>query len=655
MKISHSQFLKYTYFSILAIWFILTLHVIYLYVDYSSIKTPIKGGTFVEWTTDKISYLPYLSSKNSDKFYQSMLFNWCMSPYTSGTELLFKDDLCHVRTSDYKTFTVKIADERKWSDGDPITLNDVLFTYNDIIVNNAWILSTLDNYQNIEINASEEKLEVIFPYPSIDNQIFFTNFILPQHALQNVTIDDYISKYWTDPVTSWCAKLESNNNDNSSVVFNLDQCPKTYIKYYQVKQFENENSLKKYLSNSRSKIIDIVATPNSLDWFKTNKVILNKFITLFFNTSQPKVSLEFRKAFWKLINDNIYKGNFQNYFIQDNFIFDAEIKWNEIKKTLEIIKTEFSKPQPKEKDLTTLSGTINQLSWNIIQEFYVPKIIWDRAININILSWFDKLSISDNWNEYTIPTYKKWDKTTIYKISEDYKNIKVWENTYIVKWYNWSTAKEIITIKMYYQNKPIVEIPALTWDDNNKILKYKIIYFNDKQTKYIWEQLYKIFTENWINNYFDLQEFNSIEEFNKAISSKNYDIAIKWIDMWVKKDISNIFSTDETSINPSAYKNTDLWSLIKQYFINEWKVKYQIKTNLDEQYLKAIPFIIIWKTYWNINVREDMSLKYPERLYDYWFRKDYLYDIKLSYSLNIEILKILDFKNIKTFFIEYMK
>jgi len=118
-----------------------------------------------------------------------------MSPYTSGTDLLFKDDLCHVRTTDYKTFLIKIADDKKWSDGDPITLNDVLFTYNDIIVNNAWVLSTLDNYQNIEINASEKKLEVIFPYPSIDNQIFFTNFILPQHALQNVGIDDYISKY----------------------------------------------------------------------------------------------------------------------------------------------------------------------------------------------------------------------------------------------------------------------------------------------------------------------------------------------------------------------------------------------------------------------------------------------------------------------------
>lgn len=654
MKISNSQFLKYSYFSILLIWFILTIHIIYLYVDYSSIKTPIKWGTFVEWTTDKISYLPYLSTKNSDKFYQSLLYNWCSSPYISWTDIIYKNELCQIDTSDYKTFYVKIIEDKTWSNGEPITLKDIFFTYNDIIVKNDWALTTLQNYQNIVINYTDKYLEVIFPYPSIDNQIFFTNYILPQHALSQTSIDSYITNYWSNPVISWCAKLESNNNDSSSVVFNLEKCPRTYIKYYQVKQFNDENSLKKYLSSSRSQILDVVNYQDNIDWFVPNKFILNKFLTIFFNTSSPTLPLELRKSLAQLINSNIYNWKYQDYFVQDNFIFDAQIKWENAKWVLEKIKIDFSKPQPKEKELITLSWNINQISGQMLQEFFVPKIRWDQSININLLAWYDRLSISDNWNEYFLQTYKKWDKSALYKISEDYKNIKLWENTYLIKGYNWNEWKEVFTIKLYYQNKPIVEIPALTWSDNNKILKYKIVYFNDEQTKYIWEQLYKIFSENWISEYFDFQEFHSIEEFENAIKNKQYDIAIKWIDMWVKKDISNIFSTDEPSINPSTYKNTDLGSLIKQYFINEWKVRAQIKTTLDEQFVKAVPFIIIWKTYWKVNLREDLKYSYPERLYDFWFKKDYLVDIKLTYNLNIDLARILSYNNVQNFFKEYL-
>lgn len=653
MKISHWQFFKYFYFSLLILWFIVTLHIVYLYIDYTSIKTPVKGWTFVEATTEKVSYLPYISTKNNDKFYQSFLFNWCLTPYVTWTDIIYKEDLCSVKTTDYKTFDIKILTWHYWSDWEPITLNDINFTYELLLIKNIWNLQTLDNYQNITINFTWDNMQVIFPYPSIDNQIFFTNFILPLHWLEWESVEDYITKFWTEPITSGCAKLDNNQNDTNSVVFNLSACDKAYIKYYQIKQFKDFNEFEKYIKNAKTQIIDLITSPAKIEWFVDNTIILNKFITLFFNTSQNWMNLEVRKAIADIITHNIYTGDYENYFVKDNFIFDANIKWNKIKEVLAKAQEEVNKPTPREKNFPDLPETIKIYSWQIYYDFFKDTIKWEQKIYIDMQKSFDKVSVNDNWNEYFLSDYKKWDKLLLYKVAEDYKNIKQWENKYIVKWYSWNQAIEYLKFNIHYKVKPI-EIPvALTWDQK-QTLKIQIIYFWDKTNKYITDRLNKIFQKYEVSDYFEFQEFLVAEEFEWKVQSKEYDIALKWIDMWLKKDISNIFGTDEAVINPSLYKNTDLSSIIKQYFINEWKVKDQVKNELDSLYEKSVPLIVLWKRYWSVNIREDLLFAFPVRLYDYRFKKDSLKDIKLSYSLSIDMAKVFSFKNIKNFFSDYL-
>ena len=117
---------------------------------------------------------------------------------------------------------------------------DIYFTYNNIIKENSWNISGLDAYKNIVITKiDEENIQVTFSKPSIDNKIFFINYILPNHILKESSIDDYITIYRNNKnaIFNNCASLQFNSLDTNSVVFDLTNCSRSFIKYYQVKKY----------------------------------------------------------------------------------------------------------------------------------------------------------------------------------------------------------------------------------------------------------------------------------------------------------------------------------------------------------------------------------------------------------------------------------
>ncbi len=202
LKISFKKFHRYIIISLLVIWIIITIHIFYVYTYEYSKKVPFKWGTIVEWGIKNIHFLPYTSISDDEKFYQSLLFKWCLTPYVSWTSILLKEDLCKIETNNYKTFKVYLNKNYLRSDHNPITLEDIYFTYNDIIKNNKFNLPTIPDYKLLKVNLKNDYIEVDFPYPSIDNKIFFTNFILPKHILQNKDSNRYLNEYIKNLVNS---------------------------------------------------------------------------------------------------------------------------------------------------------------------------------------------------------------------------------------------------------------------------------------------------------------------------------------------------------------------------------------------------------------------------------------------------------------------
>lgn len=651
MKISWKQLLKYFYFSLLIMWILLTLHILYLYTVHSSSKKPVKWGTLLEATFDKASYIPYITTSNSDNFYKSFLFNSCLQPYVDWTKIEYKDDLCIVSTKDNKTYTITINSWQSWSDEALITIDDVYFTYNTIIKENVWQLPVLEKFKNLSIEFTWDSILVTFPLPSIDNKIFFTNYILPKHIVDGLSLDDYLERYSSKPVKTWCANIKSESVTSDWFVFDMSDCDNTFVKYYQVKSFPNKAVFEDYVKTNKT--IDIFIDSLALSWYNQNKVILNKFVWIFYNTTKSNVDQETRRAFSNYFNSSIMTWNYNEYIIEDKFLFDADIKSDMLHKRLDQVASWIKSTVLVDIEIPDFPSKVDL---NVIDEKQVEYYLWEIKERFSfawtLKWWFDSISISHNWRwEYKLQSYTSWSNSFFYNLSPVFNNIVKWKNTYEVKWYTDWKWETLINVIVYYMEKPKQEIK-----NENTILKYTVVYFEDEVSNFIVNNLKNSLEIDWLNKYFDFIWFLSADDFRTRLSNQDYDIVIRWVDMWLKRDISALFQiNDNPEVNPSLYKNIDLASLINQYFITEDSLKKKIKWEIDVIYQKEIPFIILWKTYWILNVRDWLDFAYPERLYDYWFRKDYWWNIQLSYKPYIEKEKLLNYNNFITFIKNWLK
>lgn len=98
----------------------------------------------------------------------------------------------------------------------------------------------------------------------------------------------------------------------------MNKCDKAWIRYYQVKKIDHVEDL------ASSKLVDLTVSPDPIDGYKDNKLILNKYIGIFFNMQRGRLSIYGRKNFIALVNHHTFESTDNNPgIIQENFLFDA--------------------------------------------------------------------------------------------------------------------------------------------------------------------------------------------------------------------------------------------------------------------------------------------------------------------------------------------
>jgi hypothetical protein len=138
-----------------------------------------------------------------------------------------------------------------------VTPEDLYFSYNDIIRNNKWNISWLDNYKNITIlKGADNKLKISFPTASRDNLFFFSHYILPQHILQEYDLENYKAMFGVHPVYTNCANVVTDSVDPYSLIFNLANCTDTNLNFYQIKNTISFDTFKKTTSSANDSIVD---------------------------------------------------------------------------------------------------------------------------------------------------------------------------------------------------------------------------------------------------------------------------------------------------------------------------------------------------------------------------------------------------------------
>ena len=234
-RVSHIQNIKL----LILEWSLLTLALIMLAMTQafwfsSSYATDVfvEGGTYMEATIGRINSMnPLFATTGSEKVLSKLMFATLTTvDYSGQPGLMLAESL--VPDENGKVWTLKLRDDLKWSDGEALTNEDVLFTI-ELIQNPVVNTIYASNLENVKV-AESENGEIVFTLPSAyaDFESALEIPIVPKHILANVAPKTLIEDNFSNmPVTSGAFKfnaLQTTANSDEEVVY-LSANPNYYL------------------------------------------------------------------------------------------------------------------------------------------------------------------------------------------------------------------------------------------------------------------------------------------------------------------------------------------------------------------------------------------------------------------------------------------
>lgn len=517
-------------------------------------------------------------------------------------------------------------------------------------------ISLLNQYAPITVaKDANNTLKVTFPTVSSDNILFFTNYILPKHMLINAELRDYTSLFAFKPVYTNCSNLVSQSNDEYSLVFNLVNCNQSNLNFYQVKNMISFETFKNTINNWGNSIIDAYIGDETLPWYIAKKILTNQLITVFFNTHSEKLSVRGRRVLWWLIKHNFYSTWYETYFKKNNDgLFDVfQSTWTDVKNLLnrDYTKNTITKEDLIDIDVQTLPKSIS-LKWENRKWVYFidtwislpTEFIFDKS--------YDKITMDYKWKSYTPKHFVQWGKSWWYTFGIAEKNLGTGLNKYSI--YGYDKSKKILIASLDIYNV----IPDISIEDTDIVvgepIKFTIIYYSDYINDFVVARLQNIFGEANVAENFVFEKITTPQELQWRLVVGDYDLLINTVDMGLKKDLTNLFSTDKSEINPSQYQNQRLTTLLKKYVAADDKNKKKSLTEINSIYSKDMPFVLLGKEYLTINFKPDIMKKligtWTIWEMDQYTWRQYIYkNLKLVNNVHIDGKRIWNVDNFSNF------
>lgn len=533
-----------------------------------------------------------------------------------------------------------------WADGTAFNLGDVFFTYSSLLRDNYRTIPGLETYKNISVIIVDNKVQVVFPQASIDNMIFFTNFILPQHLLANKTRDEYVQLFAQNPVGTSCVRLKPVTHDASSIVFDFESCADTTLKYYQVKQFANIQALTEYADQHKDDI-SFVTADEEIPWFVANPVILNTYATIFFNTKETGLTKNLRKKLSSRIYEALqpaysqWTGDqaTQWYIVADTFLFPRI-------QTEPLSSGDFNSSsvtpnpaQPSPAVIPTLPATLSFGATQETQSYMLADKITDKLpLQITFASKYDRISIAHNGGqEYFPESYNPTTASTYYNLNPLFRNVIQGVNTYTIRAYQQGKIITTYTFEVRYLTAAPTTTATPSPTSNTLSKKsLKIIYWWDRLSTALARDLLTVAEAKGLDAYMNFEQFTDPAAFEGKLQSRDYDLVITPITMGLRKDMSNLFLSEDPTLNPSQFTNINLAERINSYFLKtDEAAKSAIKNNINDMYIEHIPLVIIGKEKWMFLINESLNFSFPFQLYARGRRKDFLKDISVFSSRSI--------------------
>jgi len=187
--------------------------------------------------TDSLFECPWVSEQS---LYPAMVFDTLIQNNNQGTEQLPRIATSWDVSSDGKTYTFTITDKAKWHDGTPLTVSDIVFSYNavlklaktskkgnysSLIGAQAVIDGEADSISGITSTGNTITFKMTGPDNTVLSGLFSSIPILPEHLLKDVDPALLASDedFWTRPVGSGLYKINDVSFPNYFTLVRNDE------------------------------------------------------------------------------------------------------------------------------------------------------------------------------------------------------------------------------------------------------------------------------------------------------------------------------------------------------------------------------------------------------------------------------------------------
>ncbi|MEK7471065.1 MAG: ABC transporter substrate-binding protein [Patescibacteria group bacterium] len=278
------------------------------------VSIPLHGGSISEGIIGTPRFInPVLANSPADLDLVSLIYSGLMRKNPDGT--IFPDLAEKYEMSgDGLTYKFTLKDKMYFQDGKPVTVDDVIFTINEIKdpVIKSLRKVDFDGVNAVKIDAKTIEFSLKKPYPSFLENL--TLGIMPQHIWNNSSIE--LNNANTSPIGSGPYLIKNVAKESSGVInsYELESYNKfilgePYIKKVSLYFYSNEDDLIHALENGDVDQISSI-TPLNADILKERNYqiesyVLPRIFGLFFN--QNKNLLFANKVITKAIDQAIDK------------------------------------------------------------------------------------------------------------------------------------------------------------------------------------------------------------------------------------------------------------------------------------------------------------------------------------------------------------
>lgn len=182
----------------------------------------VDGGTYIEATVGNITTMnPLFATTNSEKVLSRLMFSTLSTiDYSGHVGLGLADSIIPDETG--KVWTMTLKPNLHWSDGEAITLEDVLFTIN-LMKSTEINTSYSSNFSGVSVEREGEAIIFTLPSPYADFASTLNVPILPEHILGTVQPSKVLEhSFSTNPVTSGAFAfnaIQSADNSGDKIVY----------------------------------------------------------------------------------------------------------------------------------------------------------------------------------------------------------------------------------------------------------------------------------------------------------------------------------------------------------------------------------------------------------------------------------------------------